>query len=34
MEVVDAISSVRTDSSDRPLEPVTIQRVELKGSPA
>jgi cyclophilin family peptidyl-prolyl cis-trans isomerase len=29
MEVVDAISSVRTDSSDRPLEPVTIQRVEL-----
>jgi cyclophilin family peptidyl-prolyl cis-trans isomerase len=29
MDVVDAISSVETDSSDRPREPVTIQRVEL-----
>jgi peptidyl-prolyl cis-trans isomerase B (cyclophilin B) len=29
MEVVDRISSVEADSSDRPKEPVTIQRVEL-----
>src|SRR5581483_9335166 len=29
MEVVDAISSVETDASDRPREQVTIQRVEL-----
>ena len=29
MDVVDRISAVETDSSDRPAEPVTIQRVEL-----
>ena len=29
MDVVDAISGVDTDSSDRPREEVTIQRVEL-----
>jgi peptidyl-prolyl cis-trans isomerase B (cyclophilin B) len=29
MEVVDAISAVETDSSDRPKEPVMIERVEL-----
>jgi len=29
MDVVDAISMVETDSSDRPREQVTIQRVEL-----
>ena len=29
MEVVDAISQVPRDSSDRPNEPVTIERVEL-----
>jgi peptidyl-prolyl cis-trans isomerase B (cyclophilin B) len=29
MDVVDAIESVETDSSDRPLEPQTIERVEL-----
>ena len=29
MDVVDAISAVETDSSDRPREDVTIQRVEL-----
>jgi cyclophilin family peptidyl-prolyl cis-trans isomerase len=29
MDVVDAISAVETDASDRPREPVTIQRVEL-----
>ena len=31
MEVVDAIESVETDSSDRPLEPQAIERVELAG---
>jgi cyclophilin family peptidyl-prolyl cis-trans isomerase len=29
MEVVDAISSVPRDSSDRPRDDVTIERVEL-----
>jgi cyclophilin family peptidyl-prolyl cis-trans isomerase len=29
MDVVDAISTVETDASDRPREEVTIQRVEL-----
>jgi cyclophilin family peptidyl-prolyl cis-trans isomerase len=29
MEVVDAISNVDTDASDRPREPVSIERVEL-----
>jgi cyclophilin family peptidyl-prolyl cis-trans isomerase len=29
MEVVDAIESVGTDSSDRPIEPQTIERLEL-----
>ena len=29
MDVVDAIATVETDSSDRPREDVTIQRVEL-----
>jgi peptidyl-prolyl cis-trans isomerase B (cyclophilin B) len=29
MEVVDAIESVETDGSDRPLEPQVIERVEL-----
>lgn len=29
MDVVDAIESVETDSSDRPLKPQTIERVEL-----
>ena len=29
MDVVDAISAVETDASDRPHEEVTIQRVEL-----
>jgi cyclophilin family peptidyl-prolyl cis-trans isomerase len=29
MDVVDAISTLETDSSDRPREPVTIDRVEL-----
>ena len=29
MDVVDAISAVEIDASDRPKEPVTIQRVEL-----
>jgi cyclophilin family peptidyl-prolyl cis-trans isomerase len=29
MDVVDAISEVETDASDRPREEVTIQRVEL-----
>ena len=29
MDVVDAISAVDRDSSDRPKEPVTIERVEL-----
>ena len=32
MDVVDAISSVETDSADRPSEPVTIQRVELESA--
>jgi cyclophilin family peptidyl-prolyl cis-trans isomerase len=30
MDVVDAISSIETDASDRPREEVTIQRVELE----
>ena len=30
MDVVDAISSLPTDASDRPREEVTIQRVELE----
>ncbi len=29
MDVVDAISAVETDATDRPREPVTIERVEL-----
>jgi peptidyl-prolyl cis-trans isomerase B (cyclophilin B) len=29
MEVVDAISQVETDASDKPREPVVIERVEL-----
>jgi cyclophilin family peptidyl-prolyl cis-trans isomerase len=29
MDVVDAISAVERDGSDRPKEPITIQRVEL-----
>jgi len=29
MDVVDAISAVETDASDRPREEITIQRVEL-----
>ena len=29
MDVVDAISAIDRDASDRPREPVTIQRVEL-----
>ncbi len=29
MDVVDAIESVATDGSDKPLEPQTIERVEL-----
>ena len=29
MDVVDSISAVDTDSSDKPREPVTIERVEL-----
>ena len=29
MEVVDAISAVDTDASDKPVEPVSIDRVEL-----
>jgi cyclophilin family peptidyl-prolyl cis-trans isomerase len=32
MDVVDAISEVDRDGSDRPLEPVTIQKVELGGA--
>src|SRR5262252_2935945 len=32
MDVVDAISTVETDSSDRPREEVTIQRVELESA--
>jgi cyclophilin family peptidyl-prolyl cis-trans isomerase len=31
MEVVDAISEVERDAGDRPLEAVTIQKVELGG---
>jgi peptidyl-prolyl cis-trans isomerase B (cyclophilin B) len=31
MDVVDAIESVPTDASDRPLESQTIERVELAG---
>jgi peptidyl-prolyl cis-trans isomerase B (cyclophilin B) len=31
MDAVDAIESARTDASDRPLEPQTIERVELSG---
>lgn len=30
MDVVEAIGSVQTDSSDRPVDPVVIQSVELK----
>jgi cyclophilin family peptidyl-prolyl cis-trans isomerase len=30
MDVVDTVSMVETDSSDRPREPITIQRVELE----
>jgi hypothetical protein len=29
MDVVDAISGLETDASDRPRDEVTIQRVEL-----
>jgi cyclophilin family peptidyl-prolyl cis-trans isomerase len=29
MDVVDQISAIETDASDRPKQPVTIQRVEL-----
>src|SRR3954469_18261191 len=29
MDVVDAIESTKTDASDKPLEPQTIERVEL-----
>ena len=29
MDVVDAIESTATDGSDKPLEPQTIERVEL-----
>jgi cyclophilin family peptidyl-prolyl cis-trans isomerase len=29
MDVVDAISDVATDAGDKPLQPVTIERVEL-----
>ena len=29
MDVVDAIESTATDGSDQPLEPQTIERVEL-----
>jgi hypothetical protein len=29
MDVVDAIESTPTDGSDKPLEPQTIERVEL-----
>jgi peptidyl-prolyl cis-trans isomerase B (cyclophilin B) len=32
MDVVDAISEVDRDAGDRPLEPVTIQKVELGGA--
>ena len=31
MDVVDAIESTQTDGSDRPVEPQTIERVELSG---
>jgi peptidyl-prolyl cis-trans isomerase B (cyclophilin B) len=31
MEAVDAIEGQPTDASDRPLEPVVIERVELSG---
>jgi cyclophilin family peptidyl-prolyl cis-trans isomerase len=31
MDVVDKISSVETDPNDKPLEPVSIERVELEG---
>src|SRR5215813_12037943 len=30
MDAVDAIESVQTDASDRPLDPQTIERVELE----
>jgi cyclophilin family peptidyl-prolyl cis-trans isomerase len=30
MDVVDTISSVETDPNDKPLEPVSIERVELR----
>jgi cyclophilin family peptidyl-prolyl cis-trans isomerase len=32
METVDAIEATKTDGSDRPLEPQTIERVELSDS--
>jgi cyclophilin family peptidyl-prolyl cis-trans isomerase len=32
MDVVDAISEVDRDAGDRPLDPVTIQKVELGGA--
>jgi peptidyl-prolyl cis-trans isomerase B (cyclophilin B) len=32
MDVVDAIESVPTDAADKPLEPQTIERVELDES--
>ena len=32
MEVADAISTVPTDSQDKPREPVVIERVELPGA--
>jgi cyclophilin family peptidyl-prolyl cis-trans isomerase len=31
LDVVDTISQVETDASDKPREPVTIERVELQG---
>jgi hypothetical protein len=31
MDTVDAIDATPTDSSDRPVEPQTIERVELSG---
>jgi cyclophilin family peptidyl-prolyl cis-trans isomerase len=31
MEVVDALEAVETDAQDRPIEPQTIQRIELAG---
>jgi peptidyl-prolyl cis-trans isomerase A (cyclophilin A) len=31
-DVVDAIATTATDRSDRPLEPVVIESVEIKGA--